>query len=240
MPDPISAGIQAGAGIAQTVVGLINAGKAKREAEKLERTRPKYAISPLAGQDLSLAESELGSGGLSATAENAYNSLNNKQFSASLGAILRGGGSVNNVADLYGNNEEGRQRLALLSDQMRLQKIDRLSRAREMMRDEQDKKWQINEFSPWRDKAAANAAARQGAEDMIWNGIGTTASAGMSYFGQKNNENNYNDYFNPPTQSSGITMDSPHSSFQPVMDSPHSQNIYDYNYQPPVFWNRPQ
>lgn len=208
MPDPISSAINAAAGIAQIVSGAVNSRKSKKIAKELERTRPQYEISELAGQDLSLAESELASGGLSATAENAYNNLNNKQFSASLGALLRGGGGVNNVADLYGNTEDGRLRIALLSDQMRLNKINNLMRAREMYREQQDKEFEFNKWMPWSDKAQANAQARQQAQNQLWGGIGQVASAGMGYFGQKYNEDRYDSMFGEPGSSAGSAVGS--------------------------------
>lgn len=195
MPDLVSGGIEAAAGLAQLVAGAVNAHKTKKIAKELERTRPKYNISQLAKDDLSLAESEASNGGFSASAETAYNNLNNQQFSSLLDAILKGGGSVNNVSEVYGNGEEGRQRLALLSDQMRLAKINNLMKVRDMYRGEQDKEFQINQFAPYRDKVEANNNARTQAQNQLWGGIGTVADAGMNYFGGKYQENQYDDYF---------------------------------------------
>lgn len=189
--DPISAGIGIATGLAQTTAGIINNAKAKKEAKLLARTRPKYAISDLSGQELDLAESEAASGGISARAETAYNNLNNKQFSSSLGAILKGGGSVNNVADVFGENDEGRQRLALLSDQMRLGQIDRLSRARASMMEQEDKAFLYNVDAPWKDKAQANAEARKQAQADIWGGIKTASGVGMQAAGSAYNKKQY-------------------------------------------------
>ena len=66
-------------GAAETVVGLINEGNAKREAARLAGSRPQDTASPLAAQDLSLAESDL-SKGMSSQARAAYDALQNKQF----------------------------------------------------------------------------------------------------------------------------------------------------------------
>lgn len=194
--DPVSTGIGIATGLAQTTTGIINNAKAKKEARILERTRPRYAISDLAGQDLDLAESEAASGGISARAETAYNNLNNKQFSSSLGAILKGGGSVNNVADVFGENDEGRQRLALLSDQMRLGQIDRLSRARASMMEQEDKAFEFNQWMPWADKAQANAQARQQAQQDIWGGIKTAAGVGMQAGATAFNNKRYDSFLN--------------------------------------------
>lgn len=202
MPDPISAGIGVAANAAQMIAGIVNAKKTKDIAKELERTRPEYEISDLAQQDLDLAESELASGGLSSRAETAYNNLNNQQFSSSLGAILRGGGSVNNVADLYGENQEGRTRLALLNDQMRVQQIGNLMKTRQMMRDEQDKEWQVNDFSPWKDKQKANAEARAQAQNQLWGGIAGVANAGINFASGAYDQKQYDKYFNTPTSTS--------------------------------------
>jgi hypothetical protein len=188
MAVPAAPIIQGVASAANLVTGLVNKGKAKREARELERTRPQYEISELAGEDLSLAESELASGGLSSSAERAYGDLQNKQFSATLNAILRGGGSVNNIGQVFGDSEEGRQRLALLEEQGRLAKIQNLSRSRANMMEQQDKAFEFNKWRPWADSAQANAAARQQADSAIWSGVSGIAQAGMQYGSQVQND----------------------------------------------------
>jgi len=199
----ISAGIQAGIGVVDTAVGLINKGKARREANRLARSRPQYAIDKGYGQNLDLAESELAGGGLSATAENAYNQLQDKQFSSSLDAILKGGGTATNVADVYGQGQEGRLRLAQLSDQMRLSKINNVMKSREQLADEEDKKFMYNVDAPWKNAVQANSAARQGADAQIWSGIQTVGSAGMQFADQQGQKKQQNDYLNPSTGRNG-------------------------------------
>ncbi len=252
----ITAGISGAVGLAKSITGAINNKKAKKEARELEANRPKYQISDLAKKDLSLAESEVGAGGLSATAENAYNNLNNKQFSASLGAILRGGGSVNNVADVFSANDEGRQRLALLSDQMRLNKIDRLSQSRKQMMEQEDKAFMYNVDAPWKDKAQAASQSRQQAQKDIWGGIDTAAGAAMGFFGNQYNQKQYDNYFNQGQQGGGqgnsvdnstynipgrmqaqLPTSSPGSQFTPYQPQarltyPPDNSVYSYNWTP--------
>lgn len=194
MPIPAAA-IGAAANAAKLVTNLVNNSKAKREARKLEASRPIRETSPLVQQELDLAESELASGGLSAKAERAYNQLNDKQFSASLGAILRGGGSVNNVGDVFGAGEEGRLRLALMNDQMRVDQLNRLSKAREQSAEEADKNFMFNIVAPWKDKVQAVSKARQQATEGIWNSIDNIGAMGMQLAGQQYNEKMYDKYF---------------------------------------------
>lgn len=193
MPLPV---IPLALGVAKTVSSLLKGDKAKDQAAELEKTRPEYQENKLYDQDLSLAESELSSGGLSSKAETAYNNLNNQQFSSSLSAILKGGGSVNNVADVFGSNESGRQRLALLNDQFRLSQIDRVMRARATKANDQQKAFEFNKWMPWADKAKAAGVARQQAEEGLWNGIETVGAAGMQWLDEASQKKDFDKYLN--------------------------------------------
>lgn len=164
-------------GLGEEVSNLINAGDEKRTAQQLAANRPKYRTSPEISQDLSLAESELNNG--NTAAQNAYDTVSNQQFSNSTDAILKSGGSVNNIGDLYGNSMDGRLKLKMMRDNMRLQQIQTLSKAREAKANEEQTQWQVDEFAPWQDKVQANAAARQGTAAQ--KGVGLqTAVAGLS------------------------------------------------------------
>lgn len=171
-------------GVAQTVASLINSAKAKKEAKALERSRPKREISPLYEENLALAESEL-AGGMSAAAEAAYNQALDRQQSGSLSALLRGGGDVNTVSDIFSAGEEGRQRLATLTDQLRLKQIDTVLKSRDMMAEEADKNFIFNDYMPWADKAAANATARKEANAGIWSGLQTLGGSVSNMIGAK-------------------------------------------------------
>ncbi len=244
MPDIVSSVISGAAGIGQLVTGIVNNAKAKKEAKELARTRPQYAISDLVGQELSDAESERASGGMSSRAERAYNNLNDKQFSSSLGAILRGGGSVNNVADVFGENEEGRQRLALLSDQMRLNQINNLTRARQSMVGEEGKAFEFNQWRPWADKSQANAAARQQAQQNIWGGIGQIAGSASSFAGQAYDEKQWDKYFKGGQGGGEVfqpNFSTPGGSFNPgQMGAGRSTDYFQpQQFQQPMNYERP-
>src|SRR5687768_5262145 len=92
--------IPAALGAAEAVAGLFKSGKAKREAARLEASRPELASSPFVKDQLSLTTSELASG-MSAESESAYTQGVERDLSTSLDAILKGGGDVNNVADIF-------------------------------------------------------------------------------------------------------------------------------------------
>lgn len=171
---------QFGIGAIETAIGLINAGKTKREAAQLERTRPQRKISKYATDDLSLAESELATG-MSSKAQKAYDDATSREFSSSLSGILKGGGDINSIGTLYGNAQEGNQKLAIIKDNLRLNQINNLVRAYAAMNDEEQKNFEFNVWNPFADKAQANAQARMGAQSQIYGGINTAASAVMNY-----------------------------------------------------------
>lgn len=184
-----------GLGLAESVVGLINRGKTQREAAQLQATRPKLKDSPYLKDQLSLAESEL-STGMSGEAKNAYEQGIDRDLSTSLDAILKGGGSVNNVGSIFGQSEVGRQRLALMKDNLRLNQINNLVRAQDAKEEERQKEFEFNEWRPWSDQAQANAQARQGAEGQIWSGLGTAGSTAMRSVETSRNKNELNNSLN--------------------------------------------
>jgi hypothetical protein len=189
-------------GVGQAVAGLFGKSKAKKEAERLAASRPKYAESPYAKQGLSLAESEL-STGMSGEAKNAYEQGIDRDLSTSLNAVLKGGGSVNNIAEVFGASTQGRQRLAMMKDNLRLNQINNVVRAQNTMTEEREKAFQFNEWAPWADAAKANAGARQAAENQIWGGIGTLGSAVMGIGGAAKAAGGFGQFFNSSSSESG-------------------------------------
>lgn len=203
--------VNLGLGAVETAVGFIKEGKANKEARKLEATRPKLKSSPFIKDQLSLAESELGTG-LSADAKTAYEEGIDKSLSTSLNAILKGGGSVNNVGEVFSNSQEGRQRLALLKQNLRLNQINNLVRSQDAAEQERQEMFGFNEWQPWADKAQAVAASRQGAENMIFGGLQTAGSAAMRYSQRNRQESNFEKYFG-----SGSTGNSGGTSYTPTL-----------------------
>lgn len=173
MPVDISVGL----GLAKTVTGLVNNGKAKEEAATLARTRPKLGRDTIADNNLALTESDLGNNGLDAKSKQAYEDLNNGQFSNSIDSILKSGGGANSISELYGNNQEGRMKLASLNTDLRLKQIQNVIDASKPVEARDKEQFAYNIDAPWKDAAQANAAARQGAQSEIWNGIDTVGGA---------------------------------------------------------------
>ena len=212
--DPISTGVEAAISIGETVAGLIGQGKAKKEGERLSKTRPKRQTSQYAKDDLALSESEL-SNPMSAGADRAYTTQSEKEFGTSIGAITRGGGGVNNIGDVYARGEEGRTNLAILKDQARLQKVNNVLRSYQMMNEEDQANFAFNEVAPWKDAAAANAQKKAAADAMVAQGIGMAGSTAMQGGKAKSDQSAYDKYFGnnggvqPPQTYSGSSMMAP-------------------------------
>lgn len=181
-------------GGAQAAVGLIKGGKAKPEGERLKGMRPKLEASPYIDDQLSLAQSELSSG-MSGAAETAYEEGLSRDVSSSLDAILKGGGDVNNVAEIFDRSATGRQRLALMKENLRLSQINNLVNAQGAAENQRQQMFQFNEWAPWSDAAQANAKARQGAENMIWSGVQTFGNAATGFLQGQQASNDFNNYF---------------------------------------------
>lgn len=237
MADPtgISEGIQTAIGLGETVAGFINKGKAKKEAAELERTRPKYQIQKEFGQNVDLASSELSSG-MSADAKRAYENATVGSESNSLSTILKGGGGgANSVGAIYGAAEGGRENLAIIRDNLRQNQIQNLIAQHQAMAQEEQTQWQVNDLDPWKDKAAANAEARKGAEEQIWGGLNTIAGAGMQTSQQKGEQKQYGLTGNTSTTSTDDVPRIPSYSRTPVDTIPLAKPAPDGGLKPSVY-----
>lgn len=187
--------LSAGVGLVEAISGAVNKGKTDDEAARLAASRPKIERDPLTDQNLALVKSDLANG-MSAKAERAYDNIADREFSSSLSSILKGGGDVNSVGDIYTGNEEGRQKLATMRDNLRLNQIKNVLTQSERA-DERNyvTPWQVNEFAPWADKTAANADARMAADKRMWDGITTLATSGMQIGQNIHEEKMFNKQF---------------------------------------------
>lgn len=184
----------AAVGAGEAAVGLIKGAKAKKAGAELDKNRPKYNISPYASRDVSMAESSL-SGGMGGEATQAYTEGIDKSFSSTLNAILKSGGSGNTISSVFGNTQDGYRNLALMKEQMRMQKMDELVKSHQYYNNELDKEFGINKLDPWKDNKQAVAVEKQNASNLVTSGINTAVSAGMNYAGEKSTENLYAKYF---------------------------------------------
>lgn len=179
--DPISVGASGVASLVQAAVGvaqMVQAGKQNREAKRLAKNliRPDYEIPQEYRDNLALAESMAGQG-LSDAAMEVYKTNANNTLTSSVDAILRGGGSVNNISDLYDTAENNFASLAALEDELRFKRQQVLMDQNEQMAQQRTTQWQVNEYAPYQDQKQLIAHLRGQANNNQWAGINTVGSA---------------------------------------------------------------
>lgn len=185
----VAAGVAVGTAGYQIYSGAHAKSKAKKEQARLNASRPKLPVSPYAQQQYDLARSEL-SNGMSSQAEQAYNNASDRQFSTSLDAILKGGGDINNIGELFDASDQGRQRLALAKENMRINNINNLVRASQNLTNEEQNAFKFNQWAPWADKAQANAQSMIQGQQTMDSGISSLGNIVASYLGGLNSFGN--------------------------------------------------
>lgn len=180
-------------GLGEAAVGFFKEKSANKKAKELAATRPKLKASPYLQDQLSLDESEL-STGMSADAKEAYKEQTDADQSSSIGAITRLGGSPNDVGSVFARSENGRARLAMMKDNLRLNQIANLGRAREASEEEREKEFQFNEWAPWADEAQANAGQKAAGQSMVFSGLNTAAGGAMKFGEQQSSNTQFQKY----------------------------------------------
>lgn len=157
----IAGGLQAGAG----AIGKIKANSLRKSA-----IRPTYETPSAVTDNVAIAES-LAQTGLSDSAKQSLLSNADRGLTSSIDAILKGGGSVNNIADAYDTQMQGISRMSLAEDEAKFRNINMLVAANRALADEQEKAWQINKYAPYADKMALAAKMNDDANKNIQGGI---------------------------------------------------------------------
>lgn len=159
--DPLTIaalGTQALTGIVDVGTGLLQEGRAKKLAQA--NKRPFYNI-PGGITDNTWAATSRASQGLSDQAKSLYTEQSDRGLTAGIDAITSGGGSVNNIADLYAKRDNGISNMALIDEGMRAANMKNLYDANTQQSEYADKEWQVNDWGPFADKAQAAAAIRE-------------------------------------------------------------------------------
>lgn len=163
-----------GVGAVEAGIGAEKASKAKKRAAQLNQTRPKESISPETQEAVSLEASEL------SRPNNPYGDQD-RDFTNSLGAILKGGGDPNSIGSLFSSDNAGRARMATMQEQIRLQKVNNLVSSLRGEGQERQDVFGFNEWAPWADSAQANAQEKQADQSEIYGGINTAVSGLAGY-----------------------------------------------------------
>lgn len=164
--------------------GMVNTSKANAEGNYLERTKPVKKISQYDRDATNLASSDLANG-MSAEAQQASDDADSRGLSSSISALLKSGGSANNISDLYGNSAQGRQQLALVRENLRMKKVETYLSQLDKMATEDEKNWLVNDYGPYINKVKAVGEAKKAAAAQTAKGL-DSLGAGIG----KNDGNN--------------------------------------------------
>lgn len=198
MGVPLLALIPAAISAASAIAGGIQKRKAEKERQRLAASRPELENSEFLDEQIDLTRSELSRG--QTPGQVAAQQMMDANFSSSLQALLKSGGSPGNVADLYGQQQVGGMRMAIANDQMRQANIQNLMRAGQGSEGFRQQQFQFNSAMPWMDSAQANAQALQGSNQQVWSGIANAGSSLAYGLGGMQNQAGYNNYFRTPAQ----------------------------------------
>jgi hypothetical protein len=160
-------------------IGLIKSFGQSREAKRLDAEtsiRPEYHIPENVTDVLDFTKSRASSG-LSDATKQTYTQDAERGASMGIDAILKGGGNVNNIADLYGAYDSGISKMSVIDEQLRSQNVKNMMDANMTYADEKDKEWQLNTFDPWADKKQMAGTLHKQASDNFWKAFGGQVSA---------------------------------------------------------------
>jgi hypothetical protein len=174
----LTAGVVAGS-LAYGVGSNISKNRKAKEREQALGGKPVYNIQEPTLKNQSLAEYNAQQG-LSDEAKMIYENSASRGLSDSIDALLKVGGGINSVSDLYSKYQDKGIELATLDDQIRFRNQQLLMNQNEKMANELDKSYQINKLDPWKDEKQAIAELRTIARNDLNAGIGMAANATMA------------------------------------------------------------
>lgn len=169
--------------------------KAERERQRLAASRPELQNSEFVDEQVDLSRSELTRGN-NTPGMVAGQQMMDANFSSSIDALLKSGGSPGNMADLYGQQQLGQMRFSMAQDDIRRANIQNLVRAGQAGEQMRQQLYSQNQWSPWADSSQANAGALQGATNQMWSGIGNAGSSAAYYINSLESQKKNDDYFN--------------------------------------------
>jgi hypothetical protein len=182
-------------GAIQVARGLGNEAKLNKESAEAEKNKPVKQTSQFDRDALLLSESELANG-MSAGASRAYDDSVDRGLSSSISAILKGGGSLNNIGDVYDATEQGRANLAVIQDQLRLSHINNVLKEYGNMSSEEEKNWLVNNYAPYKDKLQAIGAEKKANANLLNSGLNTFGGAVTNLLGGEEEQSKLNNFLN--------------------------------------------
>lgn len=238
------------AGVTTGVEGISAAYK-NYKAKQIAKSniRPQYVPNEQILENADLAASRAGTG-LSDASRTLYTQENQRNLSQSLDAILRGGGGVNQIADLYANNNDSLLKLTSMDSQLQNANVNTFLNANEAKGKEYQSAWEINQFAPYNDRAQLAATLRNQSQQELSKALQTAEQGTSNYFigtmykdSLKNNNNTgnanadgiegafktANDNYTPAPVKANQYYDNPSQRYINLLLQGDQNSLNDYN-----------
>lgn len=221
---PVTAAVIGGAEAAgQAGLGLYQLYKAKQIAKN--NIRPEYTPNQQIIQNSDIAASRATTG-LNDASLALSTQQNERNLSQGLDAILRSGGGVNQISDLYANNSDTLLKLAALDNQLQGQNVNTFMNANAAKGAEFQSAWQINKYAPYADRAQLASNLQANGFANLGKGIQTGGDTFSNYQLSNMYKNDKKDFqADNPGSVRGDTYDTPSNRYiQSILKSNYDPN----------------
>lgn len=157
------------AGLGYAVYGAVQKSKAEKAAKA--NKMPEYKIPNEEYDNLRLAEAHANQG-ISSQAYQAYMNNADRGLAATNSAILKDGGDANGIGNAYQKYNDGISNIAMYDDRQRQAHLSTLMAQNARMGSFGDKRYQLNEYAPFANRAQLYAQQQQAGNQAIGQGIG--------------------------------------------------------------------
>lgn len=163
-------------GAVQSGTGLYQAINASNQAKK--NVRPNYNIPYEYYKNLNSAET-MASRGLAPQALNTFYNQQGQNQAGAIDAILQSGGDPNAINSVYGNTQQGNQRILAEDANAKDKNLLNVMDINNILAGEKEKQFYVNKFQPYADKAALYSQQKQAGFQNFFGGL-DTAGAGFA------------------------------------------------------------
>lgn len=183
---PLGTALSVASTAAGAIKGTLDYFKERKEQQRAEEElsrlkQPFYKIQDEYEQNRNIAANNIG---LPEETKNFYTTEAQRGLGAGIGAINQGGGSPNNVAELFSAYDNSLNKIAANDAASRVQGIQNFMQQNRELAGQKTMKWSLDEYQPWQRKlkeiTERVAASKINQNNAINNIIGVASSAGTA------------------------------------------------------------
>lgn len=157
---------------ASATIGAYRYFRGKSQAKK--NIRPEFQLDPQYQENIDILTNTMG---LPQSALDLYYRSVGQNTNQGINAILGAGGNGNQISNLVGDRNQQFQQIAMMDALQKKQDIMGIINARQMLANQKDTRWQLNQFNPYKDKAQALALEQQAGFAQIGGALNSASAA---------------------------------------------------------------